>query len=175
MKRVTLLIFSLFFILSLWSSLSAQNSNVISLGGGITYGFDLEEIGIQVVGTYSLNNNIRVGADFNYWLTDNESAFGSSFSTTLFEINGNVHYLFYNNDGLIFYAMGSLGLHYASVSIDIPVYGSESASDTELGIGFGAGAEYDLGPVKLYLEPRLFISGFDQFALSAGFRIPLNR
>lgn len=175
MKRELLLIISFFLIFSAWSSLSAQNSNDISLGGGITYGLDLEEIGIQAVGTYSLNENIRVGADFIYWLTSDESFFGSSFSSTLFEINGNVHYLFYNENDIVIYALGSLGVHYASVSIDVPGFGSESDSDAELGLGFGAGAEYNLGPVSLYFEPRLFISGFDQFALSAGVRVPLNR
>lgn len=175
MKRVIILIISIFFVFSSWSTLTAQNSGDIDLGAGITYGFDLEEIGIQAVGTYSLNDKIRVGADFIYWLSENDNAFGASFSSTLFEINGNVHYLFINNDEFNIYAIGSLGLHYASVSIDVPGYGSESASDSELGLGFGAGAEYNLGPVKIYVEPRLFISGFDQFALSAGLKIPLNR
>ena len=175
MKRVIILIISFFFVFSSWNTLTAQNSGDIDLGAGITYGFDLEEIGIQAVGTYTLNEKIRVGADFIYWLSENESAFGASFSSTLFEINGNVHYLFYNHNEFIIYALGSLGIHYANVSVDVPGFGSESASDSELGLGFGAGAEYDLGAVKLYVEPRFFISGFDQFALSAGFKIPLNR
>lgn len=175
MKRVTPIILSLLFVFSSLNNLSAQDKGDLSLGGGITYGFDLEEIGIQVLGIYTLNENIRLGADFIYWLTEDESFFGSSFSSTLFELNGNVHYLFYNKDEIIIYALGSLGIHYASVSVDIPGFGSESDSDTELGLGFGAGAEYNLGRVKLYVEPRFFISGFDQFALSAGLRVPLNR
>lgn len=171
MKRVILLILLIF---PAWSTLSAQDRGDLSFGGGITYGFDIEEIGIQAVGIYSLNNNIRVGADFNYWLSEDESIFGSSFSSTFFEINGNVHYLFYNNEELVIYGIGSIGIHYASISIDIQGLGSDSATDTELGLGLGAGAEYNLGPIKLYLEPRLFLSGFDQFTLSTGVRVPLN-
>lgn len=123
MKRVTLLFLSLFFTIASWSNLRAQNSNEISFGGGVTYGVDFEEVGLQAVGTYSLSNKIRVGVDFIYWLTQNETAFGSSFSSTLFEINGNLHYLFYNSNDFVIYAIGTLGIHYASVSVDIPGFG----------------------------------------------------
>lgn len=175
MKRVIILVISFLFVFSSINTLTAQNSGDLDLGAGITYGFDIEELGIQVIGTYALNNKIRVGADFIYWLSEDESVFGASYSSTLFEINGNVHYLFYNQDKFVIYAIGSLGIHYASVKVDVPGFGSESASDSELGLGFGAGFEYNLGPAKLYVEPRLFISGFDQLALSAGFKIPLNK
>lgn len=175
MIRVTKLFVLIIFSFSTFNSLSAQNSGDIDLGGGITYGLDLEEIGIQAVSNYSLNDRVRVGADFIFWLSENENEFVDSFSSTLFEINGNIHYLFYTNGEFSIYAMGSLGLHYASVSIDDPSSGSDSSSETELGLGFGAGAEYNLGPVKIYVEPRFFISGFDQLALSAGFKVPLNR
>lgn len=168
MKRVPGLIMLLFFTISSWSTLSAQNSGGLTFGGGITYGFELEEVGIQATGTYAIHDNIRIGTDFIYWISDDDNAFGASISSTLFEINVNLHYLFYNNNNLIIYAIGSIGMHQANVSFDVPEVGSDSVSDTELGLAFGGGAEYDLGPIIFYLEPRFFISGFDQLAISAG-------
>src|SRR5690625_1861060 len=88
------------------------------------------------------------------------------------------NYIFYNENDVMFYALGTLGIHYAKVSWDGPS-GSEwsgraSGSDTELGLGLGAGVEYNLGSMNLYAEPRLFLSGFEQFSLAAGRRIPIN-
>ncbi|TVR14973.1 MAG: hypothetical protein EA391_11715 [Balneolaceae bacterium] len=61
----------------------------ISIGGGISYGFDIEEIGIQLSGTYGLNENMRVGADIVYYLIGTESFFGEEISTTALEVNFN--------------------------------------------------------------------------------------
>ncbi|TVR17541.1 MAG: hypothetical protein EA391_04505 [Balneolaceae bacterium] len=65
-----------------------------------------------------------------------------------------------------------MGIHYARSSFSFEGF-SESASDSEVGLGLGAGVEYDLGSVKIYAEPRLFLSGFEQFQFNAGVRIPI--
>jgi opacity protein-like surface antigen len=141
----------------------AQEKGDIAVGAGVAYGFDVEEIGIQVNGYYTLNEKMRVGADFIYWLTGDDVI-----DLTMWEFNGNFHYLFYNKNSLLLYGLGSLGYHQVKTS-----YYDQSVSDSEIGFGIGAGLEYDLGSVKLYAEPRIFLSGFDQFAISAGVRIPL--
>ena len=169
MKKITCFLYAVALVFALQSTAYAQGD--ISIGGGIAYGFDIEEIGIQLGGTYSLNEDMRLGVDIIYWLIGDDSLMGESFSYTFLEVNANFHYIFYNEDALMFYGIGTLGIHYADVSIDVMGF-SGSESDTELGLGIGAGVEYDLGSVKLYAEPRFFLSGFDQFALSAGVRIP---
>lgn len=174
MKKFKNLLLGAILSLGLFTVSQAQ----ISVGGGLAYGLDIEEIGIQASGTYVLNEDMRLGADIIYWLTPSESFMGASMNTTMFEINANYNYIFYNENDLMFYALGTLGIHYAKVSFDGPGSdypgGSISGSDTDLGLGIGAGMEYNLGSVKLYAEPRLFLSGFEQFSLAAGVRIPIN-
>lgn len=171
MKKLTTLVFAMLLTTAFSTTAVAQ----ISIGGGLTYGTDIEEIGIQVGGTYVLNENMRLGADIIYWLIGSESFFGESISYTFLEINANFNYIFYNENDLILYGLGTLGIHYAKVSFDFDDdFFAGSGSDTELGLGIGAGLEYNLGGVKLYVEPRFFLSGFDQLALAAGVRVPIN-
>lgn len=164
-KRISVLFATI--LLSLFTQFAvAQEEGDIAVGAGIAYGFDVEEIGIQVNGYYTLNENMRVGADFIYWLTDDDPV-----DLTAWELNGNFHYLFYNENSLVLYGLGSLGYHYVETSNSF-LGETISESDSEIGLGVGAGLEYNLESVKLYAEPRLFLTGLDQFAFSAGLRIP---
>lgn len=170
MKKLTTLFFAALFTIGFSINALAQG---ITIGGGISYGFDIEEIGIQVGGTYDLNENMRLGADIIYYLIGDDTFFdGENFSTTALEVNFNYHYIFYNENDLKLYGIGTLGIHYIKSSVSFMGF-SESFSDSEVGLGLGGGLEYDLGSVRLYAEPRIFLSGFDQFALAAGVRVPI--
>ncbi len=172
MKRLISFLFAAILSVSLSTNVSAQ----VSIGGGIVYGFDIEEIGIQASGTYNLSPEMRIGGDIIYWLVGDESIMGESWSSTFVEVNANFNYIFYDENDLSIYGLGTLGIHYASFDYDFSFNGfdeSFSESDTELGLGLGVGFEYNLGSVVLYSEPRIFLTGFDQFALSAGVRVPL--
>lgn len=181
MKNIISVLAVAAFCLFATSQVSAQ----ISVGGGLIYGLDIEDIGIQVGGTYDLSPEMRVGADIVYWLTGEEvdelgMGLEERYSTTFLEVNFNFNYLFYEQDALTLYGIGSLGIHYFSFKDELWISGTSHAqdsfsdSDTEIGLGLGVGAEYDLGTVKLYAEPRFFLSGFDQLAISAGVRVPIN-
>lgn len=168
MKKQITLLFAVLLSFAIAPTATAQ----FSLGAGLAYGTDIEEPGIQIGGTYQLNEDMRLGTDIIYWLVGSDSFFGESISFTFVEVNANFNYIFYNNNDLILYGIGTLGIHYASSSFEFEEFASESYSDAELGFGLGAGLEYDLGGAKLYAEPRFFLSGFDQLALAAGLRIP---
>lgn len=148
-------------------SVLAQNGDNpdIYLGGGLAYGEKISELGIQANGYYIYSEDIRFGGDFIYWLVDSPDGIDN----TWVDINANAHYLFYEEGELTLYGIGSLGLHYWSSSVSTNG-GSYSASNTDLALGIGAGAEYDIDAVKLFAEPRLFLTGLDQFALSFGVR-----
>lgn len=163
------LIFAVMLALLFSSAAYAQNDpGDITLGAGLSYGEKISELGLQIGGYYVLNEDMRVGGDFVYWLIDSPSGT----SNTSFELNGNFHYLFYREDDITLYGIGSLGIHYSSFEFTM-FNENVSDSETDLGLGIGVGGEYDLGSVKLYAEPRLFLTGFDQFGISFGVRYAL--
>ena len=169
MKKITLIMLALVLTGFAGKTVNAQGSfeaEQLGINAGITYGLDIEEPGIRLGATYFLDENMRVGGDLTYWLIDDGDFHGTNF--TYLELNGNFNYLFHDEDGLIFYGIGSLGIHYASFS-----YGSESDSDSELGLGLGAGIEYQMNGISLFGEPKLFLSGFEQVKINAGVRIYL--
>src|SRR5690625_1217639 len=84
MKKFRNLLLGAILSLGLFTVSQAQSS----VGGGLAYGLDVEELGIQASGTYVLNEDMRLGADIIYWLTPSESfPVGADFSTTMFDIN----------------------------------------------------------------------------------------
>ena len=161
MRFLTAMLFVM--LLAISTNVKAQGEGDIVLGGGLSYGEKLSELGLQFGGYYIFDEDIRFGGDFVYWLVDSPS----EVSVNYFEINGNAHYLFYQEDELTFYGIGSLGIHRVSVSSDI---GGASYSDTDLALGIGVGGEYSLDAVTLYAEPRLFLTGIDQFGFNIGVR-----
>lgn len=142
----------------------------IGISGGISYGFDIEDLGIRAGVTYFLNETMRVGGDITYWLVDTPSGM----SATYLEFNGNFNYIFYAENDLMFYGIGALGIHYASISYDDNHWGGGDYSDTDLGLAVGVGLEYNLGSVSLFAEPKIFLSGFDQAKFNAGVRFYLQ-
>jgi hypothetical protein len=167
-KRSALLIAVLSLLVWGPAAYAQNNPGDITLGGGLSYGEKISELGLQLGGYYVLNEDMRIGGDFVYWFIDSPSGM----STSWFEINGNFHYLFYQENDITLYGIGSLGIHRAS--FEYTFFGETvSDSDTELGLGIGAGGEYNLGAIKLYVEPRLFLTGFDQFGISFGVRYGL--
>lgn len=166
MKKLFAGLVALMFLCSVATQLSAQNS----VSFGIVYGFDIEEAGFQLGAMHALNDRMSVGGDFVYYFIGDEEFFGMKFSQKAFEINGNFRYKFYSQDGLDVYGLGTLGLHIISVKM---TFGgdSESDSDSEVALGLGGGVQYNIGRASVFAEPRLFLSGFDQFQLTAGVRI----
>lgn len=144
----------------------------ISIGGGLGYGTEVESIGIQAGGVYTINEQFRGAADLIYYFP-NEDDFGGNF--TWFEVNLNGHYLFTAEEDLTAYALA--GLNFASFSYDLPSFqgfGGGKVSDTEVGLNIGAGLEYDIDFALFYAELKYALSSADQLVISAGLRFPIN-
>lgn len=156
-------IFLAILVFALCLNLSAETGQIQG-SLGLSYGFDIEEPGLQLGGLYNINEEMRVGIDFIYWFHD--------YIDTMTEFNFNFHYLFMIEEDYNLYGVGSLGYHSWSHKYKEHYYygGSHKASDSEIGIGIGGGFEYKLDPIRLYFEPRIFLSGFDQFIVNFGAR-----
>jgi opacity protein-like surface antigen len=154
-------------------------SGIKSINAGLAFGLDMEKLGLRAGMSYFLDENMRVGGDLTYWFTGEESSsfmgVSSSVSTTAYEVNGHFHYIFFNENNLIIYGIGALGLHYAKAKVSVSgtgiIDGDTSSSNSEIGLGIGAGVEYFLENVSLFAEPKYFLTGFEQLKLSAGVRI----
>ncbi len=169
-KKALLTLFVIgFFCLSNVNAQGSFQAGQLALNAGISYGFELEELGIRAGATYFLNEKMRVGGDITYWLLESHAGIDQ----TALEINGNFNYIFYDQNGLMIYGIGTLGIHYVKVSMDFGEWGSSDHSDTEVGIGLGIGAEYNLGAVSIFAEPKYMLSGFDQAKFNIGVRIYL--
>jgi len=157
--------------------LSTDAKAQTAFGAGVMYGFDLEETAIQFNGYTKINRNVRLGADFGvYLIPDEQVNLGGTIidiTTTAYELNGVLHYIFQDRRNLILYGVGIVGLH--GVSVEASSGGvSATDDDSELAIGFGAGAELYSGQFGFFAEPRIFISGFDQLNVTIGFRYRLR-
>lgn len=142
------------------------NNNAVaqSVGAGLAYGSEIEAIGIQVNGVYGFTDEIRGAANFTLFFPDQPSDGDYSFWT----LNADVHYLFMAEEATNVYGLG--GLNFASQEISS---GGFSASDSEIGLNLGGGAEFGMGFGSLFAEVKYVISDFDQLVLNAGVRFDL--
>jgi len=169
MRNISKALFLSLFVAALFVSNPAKSQG-FSLNLGAAYGFDVEEVGARVGASYFLNNKMRIGADVTYWLIPSVDDLefrkkSSILETTMLEFNGHFHYFLLNSNGLGLYGIGVAGLHYIKSSF----IGIEM-SNSEIGVGLGAGVEYNLGSVRIFAEPKYFFTGFDQFKVTGGIR-----
>lgn len=146
----------------------------IKAGGGLVYGTEIENLGLQLNGYYRLpaNDQIFVGGDFTYYFPDKSTFFGAEIRTTWIEFNINGQYHFFDDDQFGAYGLG--GLNYTSLRFSTEFNGfEESDSESEIGLNIGGGVEYELDFGLIYGELKFVISDADQLVIGAGVRIPI--
>lgn len=126
------------------------------LTGGITYGLDMEEIGIMLGAVRPIAPEMRLGGDIVYWLVDSD--------ITQLEVNFNFNYMFQEEGERNIYGLASLGYHHVSVG---------DHSDSDISLAVGGGVEFQMDGFRIFIEPRLFLGGFEQLSLAFGVRYPL--
>lgn len=136
-----------------FSSLQAQ----LKLGGGVGYGFDIEELGILVRGAYPITEEITGNGTFLYYLVGD--------GLSLWELDLDGQYNFYATDAFSAYGIG--GLQIARASVDLGSIGS--ASDTEIGFNVGGGVNLGISEaIDFFGELRFSIGGTEQLLVAAG-------
>ena len=150
-KLITLFgIFILVFFVS--SSIQAQTK----VGGGFAWGSEVEDIGIQLNGDFTVADYFTVNPNFIYYFT------GSNFN--FFELNADAHYYFLKGDISGPYALGGINLGFFSSDF--------ADSQTEFGLNLGGGYEFDLGSSIIpFAELKVtIISDVDQLVIAGGVR-----
>lgn len=157
-------------VLTTGISYAQDGGSQISVGGGLSYGEQIDKIGIKADGYYSITEEIRVGADLVYYFPDKVTILGTEITTNYFAININGNYIFYDEDQ--FMAYGLAGLNILSISSEA---GGTSSSTSEAGLNLGAGGEYALDFGNIFAELKFAGIGgdADQFVVGAGVRFPI--
>ena len=136
------------------------------VGGGLVYGTEIENIGINLNGQYFIKENIAIAPGLNYFFP---KALGSGFDLNWFEINANGHYYF-NTGSIEPYALAGLNFAFLSVKSSFG-----DSSNTEVGLNLGGGANFDIGSsIKPFGELRIVIGDADQLVLGGGVRFTLG-
>ena len=167
------------FVFALFSLFSTEASAQLWFGGGLVFGSEIENIGLQANGHLVVNeeNKLRIGADITYFFTDKASVDELELKTSVFAINVNGHYMLVSSDVLILYALG--GLNFGFVSVDASGPASQfldlvDTNDTEIGLNIGGGVEYGVPFGRVYAELKYVLGGFDQLVIGGGVRIPIS-
>lgn len=156
-----------FAILAIGTTSIVAQEGLITVGPGLAYGSEVENLGIKVDGYYTINEQFRAGLDLTYYLPDSEN--GVDVNYFGFNING--HYIFYNEDGLTAY--GLAGINILRIKVEANGF---SNSDSETGLNLGAGVESAQSFGNLFGELKLAGLGgdADQLVIGAGVRFPIN-
>jgi opacity protein-like surface antigen len=151
------------FFLIVFFSFTTVNAQ-FSLGGGLGYATEIDNLNIHVDGNYAFNEQWEVAGTFTYFLTG-ENDFGLDLNWYGFDVNA--HFNFANYSGGKIY--GLAGLNVIMVSWDAPdgFTGDSSTSDT--GINLGIGTRYSLSDsMSLFGEAKYTFAGAEFFNLGVG-------
>lgn len=172
-----------FILLTLYSNSFSQGT----LGGGFSYGFGFDKAGLQINGLTQLSETARFGVEIKYWISREERIelgfeLEEKINQTLIEFNTSLNVALSQRNSILFYGIGSVGFHYYLTRYGISISGptdiesgfDESKYDFDVGFGIGIGFEYRFEKTTFFSEPVYYINGFDQFALSAGVRFPIQ-
>lgn len=129
----------------------------LRLGAGLGYGLDIEELGLQFRGVYTISDPWRGAADFVFY-------FDGEDNLSIWELNLNGHYTFVNDEKKTIYALA--GLNFLKVNYDAT---SGFADNSDTGLNVGAGLELPISSnIEFFSEARFSIGGSEQFFISAG-------
>ncbi len=165
---------TLFVTLALIAASSGLQAQV-SVGGGLAFGFDLEQLGILARGAYDFTPEWRGNASFVFYLGDGgfDDFGGARADVDVWELNFDAHYTFSDNDNVSFYGIG--GFNVTGVSASVEFLGSKtSSSDTEFNVNLGVGGLLSLTEnLKGFGELKYAAGGASQLGLAAGVLVPL--
>ncbi len=161
MKKLTLLaIITIAFAFNSFAQIRA--------GGGLVYGTEQKTIGFNLRGQYSITDDIDVVGGLTFYLPNKEkqtilfATIESKTTMWAFDVDG--HYNFSLIDKLKAYPIA--GLNIAGVSVEV---NGTKASDTEVGLNIGAGANYEISDqLAGFFETKYTIGNFDQAVISLG-------
>jgi outer membrane protein X len=179
----TLKIFLTLFILSVSSASFGQ---YLTLGGGLAWGSQIENAGINLRGFYNMSEQFRFGSNFTFFLSNTSPYINGEVTTRIWEFNVDAHYIYPVSDRVSLYPFGGVNItgvswnHYYYQTY-YPVFQKpytqrveNNGNSTEPGLNLGAGFQFNLGSAAPYLEFKYVISDYDQAVIGFGIHFMLQ-
>lgn len=133
------------------------------IGGGFAYGTDVEEFGLNLNGEFFLKSKLAIAPELNIFFVEGDNGFWT--------INADGHFYFAGSGAASVY--GLAGLNLSTVTFERA--NGEDDSDTELGLNFGIGANFDINSsIMPFGQFKFVLNDYDQAVLSFGIRFTLN-
>lgn len=155
----------------------------VSLGGGLAFATDLNKAGVQLQGTYSINDEWGVKGGLNFYLPDKYSYWGYETKISWWSLYCDAMYSFYAADKIHLYGVGGplitvlrFKTKYSSEWEDEFGMGlDDSDSDVRLGLGIGCLGEYNLSEkLSLFSELKVNLASGSYINLNAGVLFRIN-
>jgi hypothetical protein len=152
-------------------------TNKAAVGGALIYGSEIRSLGFNILGSFSIKDNIRVAPDLSYFIPHHNDYLGWREVTDMFEINLNGHYLFpVVQNQIDIYPLVGFNLAFLTFRgepknpdlIGNPKYDYRK-NEIDPGLNIGVGGDYLINDkLNFLLELRYAISNYSQFAVKAG-------
>lgn len=181
--RIIQFAFALIFVTTL---AQAQFTNI---GVGLAYGSEISKPGIIVNAQYGINEKWAITPSFIFYTADKHTAssnaggfnYKSESKSTVWELNADANYYFFDESGVKLFGIGGLNVtgvkSKVTTTSNSPQFPSSeySASDTNLGINLGIGADFKAGDKIIpFATIKYTASSFDQLVLYGGVRFILK-
>lgn len=173
MKKQKLIIasFSLFLLSLIPLTANAQEIET-RIGGMLTYGTEIENIGVGVNAEFGIMDKLSISPSFIYYLPKETGPI----KVNWFEFNANANYYFLQDEKFDFYGLGGLNYTHVNVKYDGPTFeglgGSVNGGDGRVGLNLGGGANLNLdGNITPFAELKYVIIDGAQLVIAAGVRI----
>jgi len=160
------------------------------VGGKLSYGSEIESLGIGAKAIYELDENFSLSGELNYFFGSNTNSTinvqgfdigEQEVETSLTTLNTDLHYNLSNLNDLSLYAIGGLNFSFYSTessSGNNSGLGGQSSfdnSETFIGLNLGIGGGYPITDnLNAISELKYIINDLDQIVFSAGIVYSLN-
>lgn len=152
------------------SVVSLTASAQTRVGGLLGFGSEIESLALGGVAEFMIKENMGISPQLVFFFGKKDGDVKQS----LWEINGNFNYYFLQDQVDLY---GIIGLNFANykVKYDIPGFGSESMTDSEIGLNLGIGSNFPVSNESIlpFAELKYVISDFDQLCIFAGVKFIL--
>ena len=155
----------------------AQGQNSLSLGLGPTFSLEIEEPGVNARVYYNTGPHLCFGPEFSWFSKHEEELGGLTESTSIWDINLNVHYVFHLSHKLGIYPVG--GLNFTSETQEFEGLGAVQHSEehSAFGANLGGGTHLVMGDWSAIMEFQHVFSDLKDDIITLGvlYTIPFGQ